>query len=157
MPLPAINARSFWDSPQNTQKDTEMEKGGFLYKDESYQILGACFEVYKEKGCGFLEAVYQECLELELKLQGIPFETQKLLPLSYKGRALSQIYKADFLCFGKIILEIKATDKLADKDRSQILNYLNATGFEVGLLTNFGHHPKLEHERFVLTQNKGSV
>ena len=128
-----------------------------MFKEETYQILGACFEVYKEKGCGFLEAVYQECLEIEFKLQGIPFEAQKILPLSYKGHPLNQVYKADFVCFGKIILEIKAIDKLIDKDRSQVLNYLNATGFEVGLLVNLGHHPKIEHERFVLTRNKVSV
>jgi len=134
-----------------------MEQGEFLYKDETYQIIGACFDVYKEKGCGFLEAVYQECLAIEFKLQGIPYESQKTLPLSYKAQPLEQIYKADFVCFGKIILELKATDQLASKDRSQILNYLNATGFEVGLLANFGHHPKLEHERFILTRSKGSV
>ncbi|MFA6173159.1 MAG: GxxExxY protein [Kiritimatiellales bacterium] len=134
-----------------------MEKGEFLYKEETYQIIGACFEVYKEKGCGFLEAVYQECLAIEFKLQGIPYEPQKTLPLSYKKQPLDQIYKADFVCFGKIILEIKAADKLTDKDRSQVLNYLNATGFEVGLLVNFGHHPKIEHERFVLTKSRGSV
>lgn len=128
-----------------------------MFKEETYQILGACFEVYKEKGCGFLESVYQECMEIEFKLQGIHFEVQKILPLRYKGQLLAQVYKADFVCFGKIILEIKAVDKLIDKDRSQVLNYLNATGFEVGLLVNFGHHPKIEHERFVLTRNKGSV
>jgi GxxExxY protein len=157
LPPPVTNVRSCWDSPQNTQKDAEMEKGEFLFKEETYQILGACFEVYKEKGCGFLEAVYQECLAIEFKLQGIPYEREKILPLGYKGHPLDQIYKADFVCFGKIILEVKATEQLVNKDRSQILNYLNATGFEVGLLANFGHHPKLEHERFVLTRSKGSV
>lgn len=134
-----------------------MEKEDFLYKQETYQILGACFEVYKEKGCGFLEAVCQECLAIEFRLRGIPFESQKLLQLCCKNYSLEQVYKADFVCCCKIILEIKATDKLTDKDRSQILNYLNATGFEVGLLVNFGHHPKLEHERFVLTRNRISV
>ncbi len=129
----------------------------FLYKEETYQILGACFEVYKEKGCGFLEAVYQECLEIEFKKRNIPYEAQKIIPLSYKGHSLKQIYKADFICFGKIILEIKATDRLTDKDRAQLLNYLNATGFEVGLSVNFWHHPQLEHERFILTQKKVSV
>lgn len=134
-----------------------MGKGDFLYKDETYRILGACFEVYKEKGCGFLEAVYQECLEIEFRLQGIPYESQKMLSLSYKGQPLTQRYKVDFVCFGKIILEIKAADHVTDKDRSQTLNYLNATGFEVGLLINFGHHPKIEHERFALTRNKTSA
>ena len=134
-----------------------MGKEDFLYKEETYQILGACFEVYKEKGCGFLEAVYQECLEIELKKSNIPYEAQKVIPLDYKGQPLKQFYKADFICFGKIIIEIKATDHLTDKDRSQLLNYLNATGFEVGLLINFGHHPQVEHERFILTKKKVSV
>jgi len=79
-----------------------------IYKDESYRLIGCCFEVYNEKGCGFLESVYQECLEIELELQGIPFSRQKVLPLSYKGRSLSQKYIPDFICCDKIILEIKA-------------------------------------------------
>jgi GxxExxY protein len=120
-----------------------------LYKDESYGIVGACFEVYTEKGCGFLEAVYQECLEHELEMQGIPWEAQVNLPLSYKGRPLKQRYQADFICFDKIIIEIKAVSKLASEHRAQVLNYLHATGHELGLLVNFGHYPKLEWERIV--------
>jgi len=134
-----------------------MGEDNFLYKEETYQILGACFEVYKEKGCGFLEAVYQECLALEFKLRGIPYESEKVLQLEYKGSPLTQVYKADFVCYGKIIVEIKATDTLIDKNRSQLLNYLNATAFRVGLLANFGHYPMLEHERLILTRNKHSV
>lgn len=121
-----------------------------IYKDESYRIIGACFEVYKEKGCGFLEAVYQECLEMEFELQGMLCVPQKPLPLAYKGRPLKQRYTADFICFDKIILELKAVSALADEHRAQVLNYLNATGFKLGLLVNFGHHPKLEYERIVL-------
>ena len=123
-----------------------------IYKDESYAIMGACFEVYKEKGCGFNEAVFQECLEIELELRGIPFKTQVEMPLSYKGRALQSKFKADFICYDKIIVEIKAVSELVDPHRAQVLNYLSATQFELGLLVNFGHYPKVEHERFALTE-----
>ena len=120
-----------------------------VFKEESYRLMGACFEVYKEKGNGFLEAVYQECLAIELKTQGIPFVERPRIELDYKGKMLLQYYEPDFLCFGKIIVEIKAVKNLGDDHRAQILNYLKATGLELGLLVNFGHHPKLEHERFV--------
>ena len=121
-----------------------------IYKEESYKIIGACFEVYKEMGCGFLELVYQECLEKELTLQGIPFDAQKIVELNYKGQKLDKIYKPDFLCFDKIIIEIKAVSKLNNEFRAQIINYLNATNMRLGLLINFGHFPKIEHERYVL-------
>lgn len=120
-----------------------------IYKDECYKIIGACFEVYNEKGSGFTEPVYQECLEIELGMQSIPFEAQAHLPLSYKGRPLRQRFQPDFLCMGMIILEIKAVSAIADEHRSQVLNYLNATGHKLGLLVNFGHHGKLEWERLV--------
>ena len=120
-----------------------------IFKEESYRLMGACFEVYKEKGNGFLEAVYQECLAIELELQGIPFVERPRLELNYKGRNLSQYYEPDFLCFGKIIVEIKAVKLLANEHRAQVINYLKATGQQLGLLVNFGHHPQLEHERFV--------
>lgn len=94
-----------------------------LLKDESYRIMGACFEVYKEKGCGFIEPVYQECLEIEFELQDLPCIAQRQLPLDYKGRRLKQIYIPDFICFDKIILEIKSVKKLTDKHRAQIHNY----------------------------------
>lgn len=123
-----------------------------LHKDESYRIMGACFEVYKEKGCGFVEPVYQECLSMELTEQGVPFEEQVELQLEYKGRPLSQTYKPDFVCFGKIILEIKAVSQLVDGHRAQVHNYLKATGHSLGLLINFGHHPKVEWERIVREQ-----
>jgi GxxExxY protein len=114
-----------------------------LYKEEAYTIMGACFEVYNDKGCGFLEAVYQECLEIELELRGIPFQAQAELQLCYKGRILKQHYCPDFLCFGKIIVEIKAVSELADEHRAQVHNYLKATGFRLGLRVNFGHKGKL--------------
>ncbi len=120
-----------------------------LYKEESYQIMGACFEVYKEKGCGFLEAVYQECLAIEFRLRGIPFVAQGMLDLSYKGHTLKQTYQPDFVCFESIILEIKAVSNLTDPFRAQVHNYLKATGLRLGLLVNFGHHPLLEHERII--------
>lgn len=121
-----------------------------IYKEESYKIIGACFEVYKEMGCRFLEPVYQECLEKELTLQGIPFDAQKIVELNYKGQKLDKIYKPDFLCFDKIIIEIKAVSKLNNEFRAQIINYLNATNMRLGLLINFGYFPKIEHERYVL-------
>ncbi|SDS28429.1 GxxExxY protein [Opitutus sp. GAS368] len=121
-----------------------------IYAEECYRIIGAGFEVYKDKGSGFLEAVFQECLELEFGLQQIAYAAQRPLALSYKGHALRQSYVADFVCYDKIIVELKAVEKLADEHRAQLLNYLNATGLRLGLLINFGHHPKLEWERMVL-------
>jgi GxxExxY protein len=126
-----------------------MNDDKIVYKDESYAILGACFEVYKEKGCGFLEAVYQECLEIELALQNIPFQPQSELALQYKGRTLKQKYIPDVICYGKIIVELKAVKELADEHRAQVHNYLKATGMKLGLLVNFGHYPKVEYERIV--------
>ena len=123
-----------------------------IYKTESYEIIGACFEVYKEKGCGFLEAVYQECLGIEFEYSNIPFESKKELQLSYRNRKLSCKYIPDYICYEKIIVEIKAVSKLVDEHRAQLLNYLNASGFKLGLLMNFGHFPKLEYERIVLTK-----
>jgi GxxExxY protein len=120
-----------------------------IFKEEAYAVIGACFEVYNDKGCGFLEAVYQECLELEFGLRGIPFQPQAELELAYKGRTLRQRYYPDFLCFGKIILEIKAASDLADEHRAQLHNYLKATGCRLGLLVNFGHAGKLQYERIV--------
>ena len=122
-----------------------------IYEKESYAILGACFAVYKDKGNGFLEPVYQECLEIEFEFQQIPFNAQRELRLQYRGRTLKQTYVPDFVCYEKIVLEIKAVSKLTDEHRSQLLNYLHATGFKLGLLVNFGHYPKVEHERIILT------
>src|SRR5213075_2873760 len=105
-----------------------------IHKTESYAINGACFEVYKDKGCGFLEPVYQECLEIEFGLQVIPFESQKRLLLGYKGHVLKSTYEPDFLCYESVILEIKAVSALADEHRAQVLNYLSASGSPVGVL-----------------------
>ena len=120
-----------------------------VFKDESYAIMGACFEVYKDKGPGFLEAVYQECLAIEFRLQEIPHQRHKSLELHYKGQPLTQTYVADFVCMDKIILELKAVAELSDIHRAQVHNYLKATGLKLGLLVNFGHSPKLQYERIV--------
>jgi GxxExxY protein len=111
--------------------------------------MGACFEVYKENGCGFVEPVYQEFLSLEFTSQQILFQEQVELNLKYKGQPLIQTYKPDFICSEKIILEIKAVSALNDKHRAQVQNYLKATEFKLGLLVNFGHYPKVEWERIV--------
>lgn len=127
----------------NTNKD-------ILYKEESFAIIGACFNVYNDKGHGFLEPVYQECMGIELAFQEIPAEPQKKLNLFYRGRKLEHFYQPDFICFEKIILELKAVDKITDAHRAQVLNYLHATGYKLGIIVNFGHYPKLEYERIAL-------
>jgi len=124
-------------------------KSALIHEEESYQILGACFEVYKEKGHGFLEAVYQECLAIEFEVREIPFVEQPNLKLDYKGRELKQRYQPDLLCYNKIIVEIKAVKHIVDDHRAQAIDYLKATKKELCLLINFGHHPKTEHERFI--------
>ena len=123
-----------------------------ICKEESYAIIGACFEVYNAKGCGFLDGVYHECLAIEFEQQRIPAISKPSLTLSYRGRTLVQTYNPDFICFQKIVLELKTASKLADEHRAQLLNYLNATGFELGLLVNFGQYPGLEYERIAKTQ-----
>jgi GxxExxY protein len=121
-----------------------------LYREESCKIMGACFEVYKQKGCGFTEPIYQECLSLEFQLQGIPFIAQPALEMEYKGTKLEQSFRMDFVCFDLIVVEIKAISKLIDAHRAQVLNYLHANKFRLGILVNFGHHPRLEYERIIL-------
>ena len=125
-----------------------------IYRDECFNIVGACFEVYNDKGCGFLESVYQECLEMENEYQRIPFLSQDALRLYYRGRELQQKFIPDFICFDKIIVEIKAVRQLEDEHRAQVINYLNATGYKLGVLVNFGGYPKLEWERLVYTKNR---
>jgi len=122
--------------------------GKYQYEDETYEIIGAAMDVHKELGCGFLEAVYQEALGIELEDRGVTFEMEKELNIEYKGRVLDKKYYADFLCNEKIVLEIKATSELVSKDEAQIINYLNATKMKVGLLINFGES-SLEYKRFV--------
>ena len=120
-----------------------------VYKRESYEIVGSCFEVYNEMGCGFLEPVYQECLAMEFRLRSLPFVEQHELTLQYKGKPLRSTYKPDFICYDRIVVELKAVSDLMDKHRAQVHNYLKATGYRLGLLVNFGQHPKLQYERIV--------
>ena len=108
-----------------------------IYQEESYKINGAIYEVHKELGPGLLEKVYQEALEKELKLQGIPFEREKCFTIMYKGEELEQKYIADFVCYDKIIVELKAVDELLSVHRAQVINYLALTGFKLGILVNF--------------------
>ena len=120
-----------------------------LLKEEVFAIIGAAIEVHKELGPGFLEAIYQEALEIELESRELPFEAQKPLVILYKKRRLKKEYVADLVCYGQIIVEIKALDRLSGKEESQILNYLKATGLRVGVLINFGSSGRLEWKRFV--------
>ena len=127
----------------NTEKDIPLA-------DEVYAIVGAAFEVYNELGAGFMEPVYQEAMEIELGLRGLPFVSQPALPLSYKGHRLQKEYIADLIVFDSLIVELKALNQLTPREEAQLLNYLKATGKKVGLLINFGSHPKLEWVRRVL-------
>ena len=128
--------------------------GSLILERETYLIRAACFEVYREKGCGFLEAVYQECMLIELRLQGIPYIAQCTLPLEYKSNPLRCSYVPDFVCFEQVILEIKAVSALSDEHRAQVQNYLKATGYRVAILANFGHYPKMEIERILGGQGR---
>jgi len=126
-----------------------MNTDEFPFKDESYDIIGACMEVANELGCGFLEPVYQEALCLEFSDQGIPFEREKVLDIYFNDHLLTKKYIADFICFGEVILEIKATDALLPTHTAQVLNYLKATGKKIALLVNFGT-TKLQYKRIIL-------
>jgi len=121
-----------------------------LYKEETYKIQGAIFEVYKEIGTGFLEAIYQECLEQELHNRKIPYKAQQPLTILYKGNHLKQTYKPDLICYDKIIIELKAVKEIAPEHQAQILNYMKATDIKLGLLVNFNSHPKVTIKRFIL-------
>jgi len=121
-----------------------------LYEDESYAVIGAAMDVYYRLGCGFLEPVYQEALALEFGLRGIPFTSQARLPIKYKDFVLNKKYRADFVCFEKIIVEIKAQTALAAVDWAQLINYLKASNFRLGLLFNFGSAQTLEKKRVII-------
>jgi len=124
--------------------------GKIIFKEKSYKIQGAIFEVYREMGCGFLESVYQECLEKELQRRSIPFIAQQPLQLAYKGETLQQTYKPDLICYGQIIVELKAVKDIAPEHKAQVINYLKATGMKLGLLVNFGTYPKASITRLAL-------
>lgn len=120
-----------------------------LYKEECYRIIGACMAVHRELGNGFLESVYQEALAIEFQKQNIPFERERLYMINYKGVELKSTYRADFVCYGKIIVEMKALSALSADHASQIINYLKVSGLRMGLLVNFGAD-SLQSQRFVL-------
>lgn len=126
-----------------------MDTNEFRFKEECYDIIGACMDVANELGCGFLEPVYQEALCLEFIEQGIPFGKEKVLNICYKGHLLSKKYMADFVCFNQIILELKAVESIRPEHIVQVLNYLKATGMTLGLLVNFGT-AKLQYKRIIL-------
>lgn len=124
---------------------------GLLYREETYKIVGAAMEVHKHLGCGFLEPVYQEALEHELKLQGIPYKAQSPISISYKDILLGKFYMADFVVYDQIIVEIKAADMLEPNAMAQMINYLKGTGCKLGILINFGAK-SLEWKRIALTK-----
>ncbi|MGD2090368.1 MAG: GxxExxY protein [Candidatus Aminicenantes bacterium] len=124
-------------------------KEKYILQEESYKIIGACLEVHKELGCGFLEGVYQKALEIEFQLREIPYEREKELPINYKGVMLKKKFYADFFCYDEIIVETKACSKLIEDHISQVLNYLNTNNYKLGLLFNFGEK-SLKYKRVIL-------
>lgn len=131
------------------EKKEEDIVADLLLKDEVYAVIGAAMAVHGELGSGFAEAIYQESMEIELQLRGIPFLPQAPLRISYKGRVLEKFYVADLVCFGSVLVEIKALSQMSGTEESQILNYLKATGLRVGLLINFGDQGRLDWHRYV--------
>ena len=127
-----------------------MEKEDFLYADETYKIIGAAMQVHKHLGPGFLESVYQEAMEMELAIQGIPFRSQQKIQVQYKGKNLQHFYVADLICYDKIVVELKAVSGILPIHSAQVLNYLVATDLKVGLLLNFNEE-SLYHKRVVNT------
>lgn len=125
---------------------------GLILKDEVFAIVGAAMEVSNHLGCGFLEAVYQETLAIELTERGIPHMPQHRITIAYKQHLLLQTYISDFVCYDQIIVEIKALKQTTSVEEAQLLNYLKATGYPVGLILNFGS-PKLEWKRYANTHN----
>ena len=122
-----------------------------LFPKESYDIIGAALEVHSQLGCGFTEPVYQEALAEELRLRHIPFEREKVFTVTYKGKELSKDFRVDFVCFNKIIVELKAVSDFAEEHVAQVYNYLKVTGMQLGLLINFGK-TSLEHKRLPATR-----
>ena len=129
-----------------------MSETTILYKDESYKIIGACMKVHRELGSGFLEAVYEEALKREFMNCDIPFESQVKLNVFYSGEQLDKYYKADFLCYDNIILEIKSVSQMPNVFYAQLKNYLAATNKRLGILINFGQ-PSLVYKRIINSKN----
>jgi GxxExxY protein len=127
-----------------------------IYKDEVYAIIGAAMEVYNRLGPGFLEPVYQEALAIEMAHRAIPLKEQAEIKITYRDQPLKKTYVADYLCYDKVIVEIKAINSLTSREEAQTINYLKATGYKVGVLINFGAHPSLEWKRIVFTKNTPS-
>ena len=121
----------------------------------TYAIIGAAMEVHRQLGCGFLEAVYQEALAIEFDLREIPYRREVDLPVSYKECRLTTHYRADFICYDTVIVELKALSKLGGAEQAQIINYLKATGLETGLVLNFGD-ASLEYKRFIHSSPKSA-
>jgi GxxExxY protein len=122
----------------------------------THAIIGAAMEVHKQLGCGFLEPVYQEALAIEFTKRNIPFSREVRLPVHYKGHLLAVGYCADFICFDSVVVELKVIARMSGSAESQVINYLKATGYEIGLLLNFGTR-SLEHRRFVFSKSVKSV
>src|SRR2546421_1296136 len=139
-----------WNHKIVTTRNNTIAVAELILKAEVYQIVGAALEVYWELGRGFLEPVYQEALEIELRKRRIPFESQRRLAIKYKGQPLLKEYVADMILFGQIIAELKTCERLSGREEAQLLNYLKATGMRVGLLFNFGSAVKLEWKRYVV-------
>lgn len=125
-----------------------------IYKNEVYAIIGAAMEVYNQLGPGFGEAIYQDAMEIEVEIRQIPSKPQQDIFVFYKGQKLKSFFKPDLICYEKIVVELKALDRLSSLEESQLLNYLKATGMPVGLLINFGANKDLEWKRMVLTPEK---
>lgn len=121
-----------------------------MLKQEGYDLMAATFEVYNEMGSGFLEDIYQECLEIELASRGMPFVSQDELDVCYKKKPLKKKYRPDLLVFGEIVVELKALKALCPEHEAQLLNYLKASGNKVGYLIDFGNPKGLEWKRMVL-------
>lgn len=136
------------NSTTNPTNGHEQEEN-VLYKEECYKINGCIYAVNRKLGSGFLEAVYQEALEIELRRENIPFSSQQKLEILYDGIPLSNSYIADIVCYNKILIELKAISKINNQHKAQLMNYLAATGFRLGLLVNFNSYPKAEIIRMV--------
>jgi len=137
-------------NPQITQINTDKD----IRVQETYAVIGAAMAVHSELGHGFLEAVYQEALEKEFQFRKIPYERERELPVLYRGQPLKAFYKADFVCFESVIVELKALQQITGAEEAQVINYLKASGVSKGILINFGS-ASLHYKRLVLNQNKG--